>query len=288
VHVLSEGQVWLNLLPMLIRRFPLVVTVHDVRPHPGDRDTARVPRAVVELFIRQADALIVHGEGLREEAVLRLKTPRDRIHLGLHPPLSRYREIATAQGMVKPDDGVFRMLFFGRIFAYKGLDHLIDAEPLIGEDVTPRRVIIAGRGDDMAGHVARMRDPARFDVRARAIGDEEAASLFASADLLVLPYIEASQSGVLMIAAAFGLPVVASDVGELGALVRRTGMGLTTPPGDARALAGRITALARDPAARAELSAAAEKALKGPLSDEAVWAHAEAAYRSALRRRRGL
>jgi glycosyltransferase involved in cell wall biosynthesis len=282
VHVLSEGQVWLNLLPTLLKPIPLVVTLHDVTAHPGDTDTAKVPRGLINAFVRQAQAVIVHGQGLKAAAVAQLGLAPERVFVGVHPPINRYRDIAlgTAGGpaLGKPHDGVLRLLFFGRVMAYKGLAHLIDAEPLIADDLAPYKITIAGRGDDMGGYLARMQRPDRFDVRDRRIPDDETARLFAESDVLILPYVEASQSGVLAIAAAFGLPVIASDVGEIGALVRETGMGLLVPPGDPGALALAITQLGRDRALRERLSDAARAALVGALGEPAVWSKVEPAY----------
>ena len=284
VHVLSEGQVWLNLLPALVRPTPVVVTLHDVTPHPGDGDTARVPRGLVDRFVRRADAVLVHGEGLKRDAVAHLGLDPARVAVGVHPPNLRYRRIAQARGFRKPDDGRFRLLFFGRIFPYKGLQHLIAAEPAIAAAVPGLLTTIAGRGEDLAGYRAAMVEPARFDVRDRRIPDEEVAQLFAEADLLMLPYVEASQSGVLAVAAAFGLPVVASDVGEMGEVVRRTGMGALVPPADPDALAQATIALAADPGAYARASAASEAAASGALGDDSVWSGASAAYAVARQR----
>ena len=286
VHVLSEGQIWLNLLPILIAPIPMVVTMHDVLPHPGDRDTARVPRAAVNAFVKQAKAVIVHGESLRRQAISVLGLPSEDVFIGTHPITDRYFRLAAAEGFRKPNDGLFRILFFGRIYAYKGLAHLIEAEPLIGEDVIPRRVTIAGRGDDMASYIEAMADPSRFDMRPRRIPDLEAARLFAEADVLVLPYVEASQSGVLLIAAAFALPVVASNVGEIGALVAKTQMGLLVPPGDAKELADAITRLARSPQVQATVAANARAAADGILGPCAIWAQTEAVYLTVRRAQR--
>ncbi len=283
VHVLSEGQVWLNLLPRLVAPTPVVVTLHDVTAHPGDADTARVPRSLVNRFVRRADAVMVHGERLKADAVAHLGLDPARVAVGVHPPNLRYLRIAQAHGFAKPDDGRFRLLFFGRVFPYKGLAHLIAAEPKIAAAVPGLLTIIAGRGEDMAGYRAAMGDPSRFDVRDRRVPDEEVAQLFAQADLLVLPYVEASQSGVLAVAAAFGLPVVATDVGEIGPLVRQTGMGLVVPPADPAALAQAIVTLATDLRAREAATAGARAATEGPLGDGPVWAGARKAYAMALR-----
>ena len=241
-----------------------------------------MPRRLSERFVRRADAVIVHGEGLKRDACARLGLQPGRVFVSPHPPLLRYRRIAEAQSYDKPDDGLFRLLFFGRIFPYKGLAHLIAAEPGIAAAVPSLRTTIAGRGEDVAPYLAAIRAPERFDLRIRRIPDDETARLFAEADLLVLPYVEASQSGVLAAAAAFGLPVVASDVGELGATVRESGMGLLVPPADPKALTRAVIALAQDPTLRAEMGRRAERAL----GVEAVRLGALAAYEAALRRAR--
>jgi glycosyltransferase involved in cell wall biosynthesis len=281
VHVLSEGQVWGTLLPALVRPAPFVLTLHDVSPHPGDLDTARVPRRLVERFARRADAVIVHGPGLRAAATQDLNLRPDRVHIGRHPALRRYRRIAEQIDAPRPQDGVFRILFFGRVALYKGLRYLLAAEPLIDSAVA-RRLIVAGTGPSLAADLAAVADHSRIEVRDRRIGDQEAAALFASADVVVLPYLEASQSGVLAIAAAFGLPVIASAVGELGALVAQSGMGLTTPPADPAALAAALSALALDPALRRRCADRARSVADNDLGDEAVWRGAEGAYRFAL------
>ena len=96
-----------------------------------------------------------------------------------------------------------------------------------------------------------MADPQFFEVRNRHIPDREAAQLFIDADIVVLPYVEASQSGVLAIANAFAKPVIVTDVGELGRAVEDGVSGLVVPPADERPLADAILKLATDGALRA-------------------------------------
>ncbi len=124
------------------------------------------------------------------------------------------------------------VLLFGRIFAYKGLEQLVRTEAVLGDRIPGLRITIAGRGDDPSSMRELMGDPARYDVRHRFIEDAEVAQLFLDADVVALPYTEASQSGVLNVAATFGKPIVATDVGELRRTVEGNGMGLVVPPGD--------------------------------------------------------
>lgn len=282
VHVGGEGQVWLTALKSVLGARPLVVTAHDVHTHPGDRDSQTIPRPIINAFIKTADAVIVHGDGLKRDAEQSLGLSPARVFSSLHPVMRRYREIADREGLRRADDGALRILFFGRIFRYKGLDHLIAADDMIGSSAPNRKIVIAGRGEMEAAQAAAAANPERYDLRPRRIDDVETAQLFKDADVLVLPYIEASQSGVLAIAPSFGLPVVATDVGEIGDVVRKTGMGLLVPPADPAALAQALKHTLTDAASRTKLAQRSGAAMTDVLSDGRIWARTRAAYMGAI------
>lgn len=280
VHLLSNTTLWLNLAAPLWRPIPLVTTVHDVEVHPGDSETAVLPRWATELIVRQSGHVVVHGPELKHRAEARFAKRPERVHVLSHPAITRYAELARR--LPPPpaaEPGRFSVLLFGRIYAYKGLEQLVRAEALLGDRVPGLRVVIAGRGDDPAALGPQMGDTARYEIIHRFVEDEEVARLFAEADLVVLPYTEASQSGVLNVAAAFGKPVVATDVGELRATVEPNRLGLVVPPGDPAALARAIARLAADPVLRAELGARARLWAEGSNSPAAVGAAAAALYR---------
>lgn len=281
IHLLSNNSLWLNLLAPLWRDRPLVATVHDVTLHPGDRDTARLPAWGPRLMARQSSHLVVHGKGLQARARDAFGKYAGTVHVLPHPAMPRYADLAQHKGLSRRTDGTFRVLMFGRIFAYKGLNLLIEAERLL-PDMQDLRVVIAGRGDDPANMTDRMGDPAKYDIRHRFIPDREVAQLFLDADVVVLPYVEASQSGVLHIAGTFGKPVIATDVGELGPVVRDHHLGLVVPPKDAGALAEAIRRLAADPALRGKLGSAARAFAEGDNSPTAVGARADRLYRAIL------
>ena len=282
VHFLGENIIWLNLLPPLLTRFPVVTTVHDIQYHPGDRDSQRVPRVFIEQFIRQADALIVHGEALRTAALAMLPAKSRAIYVFPHVPLRYYAQLAARNKLEKKNDGRFRVLFFGRIYEYKGLKYLADAVPQVLSRLASLRIIIAGRGDDLVNGNLRIPWTETFDVRNRFIPDMELAQLLTDADVVVLPYIEGSQSGVLMAALAFALPVIVTDIGDIAEVVRTTGTGIVIPPRDSTALADAILELASNMPLRLTLAQNAADALREGLSSKALAAHAEEIYRSVL------
>lgn len=283
IHLLSNNTLWLNLLAPLRGSVPLITTVHDVTVHPGDRDTAALPVWATTLMARQSDHLVVHGDALRPLAAARFGKPADRVHVLHHPAITRYRDLATRQGLTRtPDDGALRLLMFGRIFAYKGLTTLLRAESLLADGWPALRVTIAGRGDDPMQRRDLMGAPDRYDIRHRFIEDAEVAQLFLDADVVVLPYTEASQSGVLLLAAAFGKPVIVTDVGELRATVEPAGIGLVVPPDDPPALAAAIARLGADPGLRAAMAQRAQLWAETEVAPATVGAAAAAIYRQAI------
>src|SRR5947207_1927186 len=165
------------------------------------------------------------------------------------------------------------VLFFGLIREYKGVDVLLrawrsvpDAELwIVGAprmDMTPLRSLA----------------PERVRFVPRFVDDLELPAYFHRADLVVLPYREVDQSGVLYTALAFGKPLVLSDVGGFG----EVGAGRMVPPGDEGALADALRELLRDAGARAALGDAAARAAAGPFSWDAVAQRTLALYRELL------
>jgi len=284
VHFLMENHVWLNILPSMLDSLPIITTVHDIEHHPGDHSSRRVPRFLINGLIRQSNCIIVHGPGLRDGLLKQHRALEDRVFIVPHPPISYYAKLAKRSGYGKRRDGLFRVLFFGRIYEYKGLRYLLESAPLVSAAAPQVRFIIAGTGADFGQYRSLIRDPANFDIRNRFIPDEEVARLFAEADLLALPYIEASQSGVLANAIGFGLPVVATEVGELSAVVQETGMGLVIPPADSSALAKAISTIAVDEHLYDQLSANARSATAHTYSRGTILTRTLSAYETLVQR----
>jgi glycosyltransferase involved in cell wall biosynthesis len=281
IHCLDGNNIWLSLLAMLVKPAPFVTTIHDIHVHPGDSDTNKVPRAFVKALVKRSAAIIVHGEKLKADAANALPIPLDRIFVFPHPPLRRYVGIAKQNGFKKPSNHAFRVLFFGRIYEYKGLQYLIEAAPLVHDKIPQAKFVIAGRGEDLTKYGALSSD--YFDVQNRFIPDVDAARMFTEADLLVLPYIEGSQSGVLMIALCFNLPVVATDIGEIANVVRKKKMGIIVPTHNSAALAAAIIEMAAKPMLRNSYRSAMNEALQQDFSAGSLSLRARDIYRLVLR-----
>ncbi|ETX28738.1 glycosyltransferase family 4 protein [Roseivivax isoporae] len=288
VHVLSNTTLWLNAAVPFWRPYPVVTTVHDVTLHPGDRDTAQLPGWGARMMARQSGDLVVHGDRLRRDAAAAFSKPLERVHVLSHPAIRRYADLAREKGMMRAGPaGEVRVLLFGRIFAYKGLSTLIKAEALLDDLAQDVKLIIAGRGDDPWAMQPLMGRPERYDIRQGFVPDEDVARLFTDADIVVLPYDEASQSGVLHLAATFGKPVIVTDVGELRATVEPNGIGRVVPPGAPAALARAIRDLVADPCTRAAMGRRARLWSEGPNAPETVGRAAMKMYRAVTERRAG-
>ena len=269
IHFLGDSVTWL-LLALPFVRCPIVVTVHDVRYHPGDTQSRRVPMATVRLLRRAAHALIVHGDRLKEDLAATGLAPPGGVHVVEHPVLDRHVRLAHRLGLRRRlDDGVPIVLFFGRIIAYKGLGLLIEASDRVIRSIPNVRFLVAGEGPDLARWRHELSRRPWFEVRDRYVPDAEMAQLLLDAHLLVLPYFEASQSGVVTLAAGFGRPVVATAVGELGELVKLTNMGAVVAP-KAKPIADAIGYLLRHQAAYTWHAANAVEAARGLLSAHSI------------------
>jgi glycosyltransferase involved in cell wall biosynthesis len=276
VHV-QHAHVWFSLLLPTLRRYPLVITVHDPVHHVGDVESARNPQRLVHWGYRRADELITHAPQLAAVLVDEVNLPASRITVIPHVAISSHG----------PDDSVEehgrRLLFFGRIWEYKGLEYLIRAEPLITEQVPDAEIVIAGRGEDFDRYRRMMVHPERFVVDNELIPDDRVARYFGEASVVVLPYIDASQSGVVPIAYSFSRPVVATSVGGLPSVVEDGVTGLLVPPRDERSLADAVVKLLRDEELRRKMGLAGRQKLEREWAPEVIGPQHIEVYRRAQR-----
>ncbi len=187
-------------------RVPFVVLVHDADVHPGDGLPLQMP--LQRALCRRAaavGALTTHvGDRLRAQGLV--GTPARPLLLLSHPPMA-------FDVPPRPPDGTLRLLSFGRLLPYKGLDLLADALARLGPQ--PGLAIrVVGSGPASATLDA-LRALPGVTVENRWVPEDEVGALLGWSDALVLPYREASQSGVAAAALAAGRRVLATRVGGL-------------------------------------------------------------------------
>ena len=160
-------------------------------------------------------------------------------------------------------DGRPTILTLGRLDPRKGVEHLIDALPLIARDLGSVRLIVAGDGPRRARLERRARTIAPGMVEfLGAVPREHTPGLYAAADCLAAPAVRNESFGIVLLEAmASGRPVVASDLSGYRLVVRHGETGWLVPPADPTALAralGRV--LADQAGARAMGAAGRERA----------------------------
>jgi glycosyltransferase involved in cell wall biosynthesis len=271
---------WFNLWIPLIKSFPLLTTIHDVKYHIGDRQSNIVPQAITDLAARFSFGLIVHGDGLKGQLTRAFKRNPDHVFVIPHMNSSFYRH--WEKSGIKEETN--RILFFGSIWEYKGLHYLMQAESLLAKHLDHFKIVIAGVGEDFAKYRKYIVDPDHYEIMNEYIADERVAELFQKASVVVLPYIEASQSGVVPLAFAFGKPVVVTRVGSIPEIVDHGKNGFIVPPRDSEKLAKAILQILTNPRLRKRMSHEAKVKANGDLSwDRVARLHLEA-YQHTLAR----
>ncbi|PYT82450.1 MAG: hypothetical protein DMG40_05420 [Acidobacteria bacterium] len=238
------AHLWFDLALPVLRRYPVVFTIHDLRPHPGDRLSQKTPQWIENFARRQADEWIVHTHYARD--LLGREWPAAKEKISVIPHI----QIGNTPSSAPVEEEENLILFFGRIWEYKGLEYLIRAEPLITARVPTARILIAGEGEDFARYRRMMVHPHRFIVHNEFIPEDRASDYFQRASVVVLPYIEASQSGVIPMAYSAEKPVVATTVGGLPEMVENGCTGCLVAPRDSVQLAEAVTKLLLNPALR--------------------------------------
>lgn len=238
----------------------MAITAHDVLPREPRRGQLRGQRLLYERF----DAIVVHSEHGASRLTGELGIAKERVHVIRHGAFVHLAQTPVGPPPFGEEPSGPIVLFFGLLRPYKGLDVLLRAwRSLSGEQRGDAELWIAGMPRmDLTGLDT---DQRGVKLAARFITDDELPSYFARADLVVLPYREIDQSGVLFTALAFGKPLLLSAVGGFGE-VAQTGAARTVPPGDPEALADALANLLCRPTELAQMAAAARAAAQGPYS----------------------
>jgi glycosyltransferase involved in cell wall biosynthesis len=215
---------------------PVVVVVHDADAHPGD--STRLLMVLQRPLTRRADAVVALSEHVAASLRQQHAVAPDRLFVMSLPPFV----FGPLPPPPRAHGGPLRLLCFGRLLPYKGLDLLAAAARQL--DAQPEwQLRVVGSGPETAELVA-LRALPGVTVENRWVPEDELGDLIAWADALVLPYKEASQSGVAPAAIAAGRFVVSTRVGGLVEQLRGEPLGTLCEP-DAASLATALRDLLR-------------------------------------------
>ncbi len=226
----------------LLKHTKVFFICHNVFPH------ERFPfdKILTRHTLRLSDGCIVQS-GM-DEADLKGILPNMPCRKTVHPTYDAFNMKNLSKGEARKDLSIGTeekvLLFFGFVRKYKGLSYLIDAMPMIKEQLPDCRLLIVGDfGDDRQEYFDRIKalhleDAVR--VQDGYIPDCEVEKYFSAADIVVAPYVSATQSGSIQIAYGFYKPVIATNVGGLPDVVRDRETGYLVKAQDPKALAAAV------------------------------------------------
>jgi glycosyltransferase involved in cell wall biosynthesis len=234
-------------LAMVARRLGtnVVIEFHEVQ----DTGEVKIPlvgaytRAVLRWILRCASGFLVHSEHDRELLSRIYDLSGRPVSTVSHGPFDHYRAERTESA-----DNTCRLLFFGIIRPYKGLEHLVRAfDRLSAQEAARFHLTVVGETWEGCAEpielIERSPHRERITLVNRYVTDGEAVEHFSQSDALVLPYLRSSASGPLHIAMSNGLPTVVSAVGGLVEAVENYTGAILVPPGDEAALLDAIRSL---------------------------------------------
>jgi alpha-maltose-1-phosphate synthase len=251
---------WICLFLPFLKDYKIITTIHDVEPHIGSRQIDQ--KIATDIHIKFSDCVIVHGN--KAKSFLEKKTSTKKICVVPHGDYSFFTKITKDD--YQEDDGT--VLFFGRIVEYKGLKYLIQAAPKIAESIKNIKIIIAGSGS--LDEYKDMINSPYFEIHNDFIKDDDVGKYFQRASVVVLPYIECTQTGVIPIAYAFKKPVVVTNVGSIPEVVDDGITGFVVPPKDPNSLAEAIIKILSNKNLRKQMGDNAYKKMKDELSWDAI------------------
>jgi glycosyltransferase involved in cell wall biosynthesis len=233
----------LQLLPRASRR-RVCFLCHNVLPH----ERHLLEHLLCRYAFRHVPYFIVHSEEDRRK-LLQLK-PQAQVVRNCHPAYSDFAagqvlDKARARQQLHLEVGHNVVLFFGLIRPYKGLAYLIRALPAVLREVDCTLLVAGEFYEDKSKYTALVEEngvAAHVRFEDKYIANEDVPSYFCAADVVVLPYVEASQSGIAPLAYAFQKPVITTRVGGLPEAVVDGRTGFLVAPRDPAELARAIIA----------------------------------------------
>lgn len=204
-------------------------------------------RIMGRLLVRRSDGYVTHSDSDRKLLSEKYGIPAEKIQVIPHGLYDQY-QVADRDASRK-EIGIgdeYVIMSFGLIRPYKGIPNLVRAFGDLPEELAQRsRLLLVGEiwedRESVTDAIAASRYREKITLFDRYVSDEEVSKYFSAADVVVLPYLRASQSGVAHIAMTFGKPIIVSRVGGLEESMADYSGTCFVPPGDIAAIAGEIT-----------------------------------------------
>ncbi len=184
-----------------------ITTIHDIILHHGEDGI--ITRFARWLFSHRVDRYVILSEVFVDD-LARQGVPRSSIFVIPHAAFCSYSSISNSH---RPRTNA--ALFFGRIVKYKGLGLLLESLGSVLKGHPGFKLYIVGQGDisQYGGLLEKYSD--NLVVVNHWISDQQVGEYFGATDFTIMPYIHASQSGVVALSYGFSRPVIVTDIGGL-------------------------------------------------------------------------
>ena len=232
---------WTGLINSLFPHAKTIVAIHDPKPHSG---SSILGVKHFEKTYRNADLRVVHSNVFTDYVC-------EKYGKAIYVPLGEhdiYKSVAEKGRIVDYPSDKINFLFFGRIEPYKGLNVLLKAFLKLNKDEISRTTLtIAGNGD-LTEYKEDLNKVTNAQVINRWIKDSEVDGIFTGDNLvLVCPYTDATQSGPIIVAYGYGVPVIATRTGGLIEQVEEDVTGMLVDPGSVDSLLCALKKIVAEP-----------------------------------------
>ena len=198
----------------------MVVLLHNLSSHESFLFDSLMQR----LLAASADGFVTLSDAVTQKVRVAMpKIPLLQLFHPLYEPDGEMPSMHYARKELNLDLDSPVLLFFGYVRRYKGLDTMLRAMPAILQREPALRLVVAGQFHEDSGSYRRLVDElgigGSIDLYSGYVSTERSALIFAAADAVVLPYRNATQSGVVQLAYGHGLPVIVTPAGALPEMV---------------------------------------------------------------------
>jgi glycosyltransferase involved in cell wall biosynthesis len=241
----SVGHMYLLLkcYTTLFLRKTIIIEMHElVNPAEESSLPLRLYSSIMCQLIMRKAHLVAHSGADKKLLEELYRIPEERIVIVPHGPYDHYQKInkREARERLQIREEEFVIFYFGLIRKYKGVEYLIDGfNKITEEEIRHFRLFIVGEVWDDVGldeKVASSPYKDRIVLRTEYVPDEDVALYFSAADVVVLPYLRSSQSGVAHIAITYRLPIIVTEVGGLVESLSEYDGTMFIPPADSEAI----------------------------------------------------
>ncbi|TKJ17349.1 glycosyl transferase family 1 [Candidatus Woesearchaeota archaeon B3_Woes] len=221
----------------------IIYLCHNVLPH----EKSTIDKILSKFALKDGNFFVVHADKEKQNLQKLLPSLNSKSIIStVHPSYDvqfKFKEISKREAQKKIKISGKIILFFGYVRDYKGLMYLIDAMPHILKEVDLTLLIVGEFWKDKKIYIERIKKTgAKKNIRVvdKYIPDNEVGYYYSASDLVVLPYLSATNSGIIQIAFGFGKPVITTNVGGLPEIVKNNKTGFVVPPKNSIELANKI------------------------------------------------